>query len=63
MGKCPACGAEDWDDGELVIATPEQLGGTTTYMLNFESHDNKERKKIKAKQCNNCNHINIYATS
>jgi predicted nucleic-acid-binding Zn-ribbon protein len=59
MGKCPECEADDWDDGELAITTPMLLGAKTTYMLNFES--NKKRKKIKAKQCKNCNHINLYA--
>ena len=44
MGVCPECGANDWDDGELVITTPMLLGAKTTYLLNFESYDNKKRK-------------------
>ena len=65
MGKCPECGADDWDDGELVITTSMLLGAKTSYMLNFESYDNKnkKRKKVKAKQCKNCDHINLYASS
>jgi predicted nucleic-acid-binding Zn-ribbon protein len=63
MGTCPECGADDWNEGELVITTSMLLGAKTSYMLNFKSNDNKKRKKVKAKQCKNCDHINIYASS
>ena len=65
MGKCPACGADDWDDGELVITTYMLAGAKTSYKLNFESHDtkNKKRRKVAGQRCKNCNHINFYAAS
>jgi predicted nucleic-acid-binding Zn-ribbon protein len=63
MGKCPECGADDWNDGELVITTSMLLGAKTSYMLKFESNDYRKRKKVKAKQCKNCDHINVYAPS